>query len=72
MNGFAVRGAIGRLQRRAAGGAPMQESPNIFTAVVIRVGTPLKHAENVRPARINGFGHRASNVPNGRATKIGM
>ena len=72
LSGFAVRCAIGRQTLRAVGVAPTRTRPNIFTAAVIRIGTPLKRAENARPALIFGVGHRVCAALNGRATKIGM
>ena len=69
---FAVRCANGRRTLQAVGAAPMQTRPNIFTAAVSRIGIPLKHAENVRPARISGVGRRVCAALNGRVTKIGM
>lgn len=68
----AVRCAVGNRRRRAAGAVPIATRPNIFTADVIKPGILLKHAENVRTARINGVGHRAWAVTAGQNIKIGM
>ena len=69
---FVVHCAIGRRRLQAVGVALIANFPKTFSVVVSRIGIPLKHAENVRPALINGVGHRACIAPNGRATKIGM
>jgi len=58
--------------RQAAGFVPIATRPNIFTAVVGRVGIRLKPAAFARHALTVGVGHRACTAAVGRGTTIGM
>ncbi len=72
MKEFVARYVIGDRPNRAFGVARMQMHRNIFMTAVLRIGTRLKHTENVRPALINGVSPRACVAGNGRFIMIGI
>ena len=52
-----VHCAIGRRRLQVVGVALIVKFPKTFSVVVSRIGTPLKHKEDVQLAIINGVGH---------------
>ena len=54
---FVVHCVSGRRRLQVVGVALIVKFPKTFSAVVSRIGIPLKHKENAQPALINGVGH---------------